>query len=92
MGHMSLKNPQDKTCNFSNQQDGDADLSGPNEKGEVFEQGLTGIKSEDVFLTAKEAWEALQVKDSEQVLFTVAFVCDNKCRLFEYFPEVTFGT
>jgi hypothetical protein len=79
-----------RTMLFFNQQDGDTVLPNPDEKGEIFEQELTGIDSKEVFLTAKETREALQVKDSEQVLLAVAFVCDDKCRLFECFPEVTF--
>jgi hypothetical protein len=92
MSQMSVNNnPQDKeSCYFFNQQDGETVLPKQNKKGEIFEQELTGIDSEEVFLTVKETREALQVKDSEQVLLAVAFVCDDKCRRFECFPEVTF--
>jgi hypothetical protein len=84
-------NPQGKEpCYFINQQDRDTVLLNPNEKGEIFEQELTRIDSEEVFLTAKETREALGVKDSEQVLLAVVFVCDDERRLFECFPEVTF--
>jgi hypothetical protein len=90
MSQMSLNNnPQDE-CFFNNQQDGDDDLPIPNKKSDIFEQELTGMTTDAVFLSAKETREALMVKDSKQLLLDVAFVCDDEQRIFECFPEVTF--
>jgi hypothetical protein len=54
---------------------------------------LTGIedsKQNSIFLDALEVRDALKVDDGERVLLAVAWVSDNKRRLFELFPEVTF--
>jgi hypothetical protein len=44
----------------------------------------------EVYLDAKEVIEALQVKDSENILLTIAWVTNERVRLFQIFPEVTF--
>jgi hypothetical protein len=58
--------------------------------GKPQEQELCIPIDDPIFLDARETREALRVKNSDQILLAVAWVCDEEKRLFMLFPEVTF--
>jgi hypothetical protein len=60
----------------------DAQPNEPEEPGKPQEQELHIPIDDPIFLDAMERREALQVKDSDQILLAVAWVCDKEKRLF----------